>query len=83
MGSSGAGKSTLLNALSGRLLNLKGQKLEGKITLGGSLELNQKSFSKYACYVTQDDILFEYFTPEQALRFASRLKLHRSVEEQE
>jgi ABC-type multidrug transport system ATPase subunit len=44
-------------------------------------ELNQTNFGKLGGYVMQDDILFAYFTPKEALTFAARLKLHTSFEE--
>lgn len=31
----------------------------------------------------QDDVLFSYFTPKEALRFAARLKLNKPKEEQD
>lgn len=46
------------------------------------LPLKQECFGKFASYVMQDDILFEYFTPEQAFTFAARLRLSCSVQEQ-
>lgn len=75
MGSSGAGKTSLLNILSDRASNKKGTKLSGKITLNDSVLLNQETFGKVGAYVMQDDILFDYFTPREALLFAARLKL--------
>ena len=41
------------------------------------------TFSKYGSYVMQDDIIFAYFTVKEALRFAARLRLQCSEEEQE
>jgi ABC-type multidrug transport system ATPase subunit len=44
--------------------------------LNDSIPLNSKNFGKIASYVMQDDVLFEFFTPRQAITFAARLKLH-------
>ena len=51
--------------------------------LNDCLPLTTESFSKYGAYVMQDDVLFEYFTVHEALRFAARLKLRatRCVQE--
>lgn len=78
MGASGAGKTTLLNAISDRIGVKKGQILSGDVLVNDKLPLKQNCFGKFASYVMQDDILFEYFTPEQALRFAAKLRLNCS-----
>jgi len=44
--------------------------------------VKQKHFGKIAGYVMQDDILFAYFSPREALRFAAALKLNCSVKKQ-
>ena len=74
MGASGAGKSTLINALASRI-NKSGSKLTGRVTFNTNTEVNEKNFGKYAAYVMQDDILFQYFTVGECLHFAARLKL--------
>lgn len=75
MGSSGAGKTSLLNLLSDRISTSNGNKIKGNILLNDSVPLNQKTFGVFGAYVMQDDILFEYFTPYQAFKFAAQLKL--------
>jgi ABC-type multidrug transport system ATPase subunit len=40
-----------------------------------SIKLDLKTFSKVGAYVMQDDHLFSFFTPREALKFAARLKL--------
>lgn len=40
-------------------------------------------FGLYASYVMQDDVLFAYFTPKEALTFSARLRLKCSEEEQD
>ena len=75
MGASGAGKTSLLNILSDRIAIKQGSKLTGEILLNDAHKLDQKLFGKYAAYVMQDDIIFQYFTVREALQFAARLKL--------
>ncbi len=75
MGASGAGKTSLLNMLSDRISLKGGASISGSININDSLPLNQDVFGHVGAYVMQDDILFESFTPRQALTFAARLKL--------
>ena len=75
MGSSGAGKTSLLNMLSDRISLKNGATISGKVIINDSMELSQKNFGSIAAYVMQDDILFQSFTPREALTFAARLKL--------
>jgi len=75
MGSSGAGKTSLLNMLSDRISLKNGATISGKVMINDSMELSQKNFGSIAAYVMQDDILFQSFTPREALTFAARLKL--------
>ena len=83
MGASGAGKTTLLNALSGRVRQDRDCTLTGESKLNDTIPLNQESFARYGAYVMQDDILFEYFTVREALKFAVKLKLNLTEEERE
>ena len=83
MGASGAGKNTLLNALSGRIRLDNDCTLTGKRTLNDVIPLDSKSFSKFGAYVMQDDMLFEYFTVKEALKFAANLKLTLTDKEKE
>ena len=80
MGSSGAGKTSLLNILSDRTSNTSGRSYSGEIMINDTLPLDNKSFGKLAAYVMQDDILYEFFTPKEALTFAGKLKLNASDE---
>ncbi|CDW80123.1 abc transporter family protein [Stylonychia lemnae] len=83
MGSSGAGKTSLLNILSDRASNKAGTKLSGKLMINDKNPLTQDVFGSIAGYVMQDDILFSYYSPRQALRFAARLKLNNVPEEEQ
>jgi len=75
MGSSGAGKTSLLNLLSDRISSRDGQTVKGSVMINDTLALKQKVFGSFGAYVMQDDVLYQSFTPEEALMFASRLKL--------
>ena len=56
--------------------------MTGDILVNDSLKFDDSNFGKLAGYVMQDDILYEYFTPREALNFAADLKLaHISKEE--
>lgn len=58
--------------------------MTGDIIVNDTMKFDDSNFGKLAGYVMQDDILYEHFTPREALRFAADLKLaHLSVEERE
>lgn len=46
-------------------------------------KLTQEIFGSFGTYVMQDDVIFAYFTVKEALRFAARLRLKDSLEEQD
>lgn len=75
MGASGAGKTSLLNILSDRISKTKGAKLSGELMINDTMVYDEKNFGLLSGYVMQDDVLYEHFTPEEALRFAADLKL--------
>lgn len=75
MGASGAGKTSLLNIISKRVTIRNGASLTGDIKMN-DVVADQNLFGKYSAYVMQDDILFEYFTVRESIRFAARLKLN-------
>ena len=71
LGGSGAGKTTFLNAISSRLLQDKAHTLEGEILLNdASIEKGAHRFA----FVTQQDIVFNTATPEEALYFSARVR---------
>ncbi len=82
MGASGCGKTSLLNLISDRIRKRKHSKIEGEIKLNDTIDLNYETFSKIGAYVMQDDHLFSFFTPREALTFACRLKLHHTTKEE-
>lgn len=75
MGASGAGKTSLLNILSDRVTLKPKDKIEGDMFFNDSVKCDSNNFGKISSYVMQDDILYEHFTPREALTFASNLKL--------
>ena len=79
MGASGCGKTSLLNLLSDRIAKKSHSKIEGEIRANDTVELNYESFSKIGAYVMQDDHLFSFFTPREALTFACRLRLQHTT----
>lgn len=83
MGASGAGKTSLLNLISDRISEKNGQKISGSVMINDKLPCKQNIFGTLAAYVMQDDILYDSFTPREALTFAARLKLPFSIEEQD
>ncbi|TNV86565.1 hypothetical protein FGO68_gene1560 [Halteria grandinella] len=83
MGSSGAGKTSLLNLISDRVKRGLNVKISGKVTINDKMDLNQALFGKIGAYVMQDDVLFSYFTPREALRFAARMKVRGDLDDQE
>jgi len=83
MGASGAGKTSLLNILADRIPIPDKACISGNILFNDEIPVNKHTFSKYAAYVQQEDILFARFTVREALTFAARLKLTIPHEEQD
>ena len=82
MGASGAGKTSLLNILSGRISDKDGNQLSGDIVINDKMKMNDENFGLISGYVMQDDILFQHFTPREALTFAANMKLGQVSEEE-
>ena len=84
MGASGAGKTSLLNILSDRVTLRNGANLTGNKMINDTMKCDDSNFGLVSGYVMQDDILYSYFTPREALEFAANLKLgHMSMEDRE
>lgn len=82
LGSSGAGKTSLLNLISDRIGTKQGQHVSGQVLLNDKTQLTQQVFGNVGAYVMQDDILYSYFTVEEAFMFAAKLKLNCSLGQQ-
>ncbi len=76
MGASGCGKTSLLNQISDRIQRRRHLTLTGEVKINDTILLDRHSFAKIGAYVMQDDHLFSFFTPKEALTFSARLKLH-------
>ena len=81
MGSSGAGKTSLLNIIADRIALKSGNTLTGDLLFNDTTKVTQGNFGSIGGYVMQDDILFGYFTVQEALQFAARLKSKESKRE--
>ena len=74
MGASGAGKTSLLNILSKRISEGPTSKLNDEMYFNDNIEVTEENFGVVSAYVMQDDILFQHFSPREALLFAAKLK---------
>lgn len=84
MGPSGCGKTTLLNILSGRMTT------KGPVTVTSDIRLNDFKVKPTAleirqqiAFVAQDDSLQITSTPRESIRFSAKLRLPRSITDQE
>lgn len=84
MGPSGSGKTSLLNILAGRATS------NGKISVSSDVRLNNSSVDpsnievrKKIAFVAQDDSLQVTATPREAIKFSARLRLPRSITDEE
>ncbi|CAG9310737.1 unnamed protein product [Blepharisma stoltei] len=80
MGSSGSGKTSLLNILANRVTSAGQTERTGTITANGK-DTKEISISKYAAYVTQDDILLPVLTPRDCLMFYAALRCPGNAKE--
>ncbi len=82
MGPSGAGKSSLLNVLAGRVPQSKNHQVSGFIKSNGDV-VNPFNFATAIAYVMQDDALFSFTTPREALMFSANLRLPQTTPDSE
>jgi ABC-type multidrug transport system ATPase subunit len=74
MGASGAGKTSLLNILCKRISTNKNINLSGNVCANNE-NYDFESFSQFAGYVMQDDLLLETMTVRECFDFVAKLKL--------
>lgn len=65
-----------MNVLSDRINQNSSHIVTGKAVINNKLPLSSDIFGRIGGYVMQDDVLFQYFCPREALTFAARLKLN-------
>jgi ABC-type multidrug transport system ATPase subunit len=82
LGASGAGKTSLLNLLCKRITPTSTVRVEGSILANGQ-PYSPETFSSFAAYVMQKDILLESMTVRECLRFAANLKIQGTDKEKE
>eukprot|EP00347_Sterkiella_histriomuscorum_P007577 403348386 len=68
-------QTALLNLISDRGKPYKEYNINRKVFLNDRNALDYSTFNKIGAFVAKEDILFEYLTPREAIRFAARLKL--------
>mmetsp|Transcript_5789 Transcript_5789/g.21073 ORF Transcript_5789/g.21073 Transcript_5789/m.21073 type:complete len:644 (-) Transcript_5789:986-2917(-) len=73
IGPSGAGKTSLMTVLGGRLPSKRGLHPKSQVLLDGS-PIEEKSKFKLA-FVPQEDSMFAFLTPREALLLSARLRL--------
>ena len=80
MGPTGCGKTSLLNVLAGRVQRVRGAELSGSISIGGTeISANRGHIAVNLGYVTQDDVLFPFFTVEETLDLAASFYLPSNI----
>jgi len=85
LGGSGAGKTTFLNAISGRLICNRKNKVTGQVAYKGEARAigTSDSIKHISAYVLQEDILCPTQTPYEALRFSAFLRLPTTLSNQQ
>ena len=84
MGPSGAGKTSLLNILAGRASTGGRIKIDADVRLNNfEVDPTKLEVRKQIAFVAQDDSLQVTSTPREAIRFSAKLRLPRSVTDEE
>lgn len=82
MGQSGSGKTSLLNFLAGRLASMNNSRMElkGDIYIDGEkVDPTSINVQRKLAYTEQHDSLLATATPREAVLFAARLRLSRTI----
>ncbi len=84
MGPSGSGKTSLLNILAGRASSNRNMTISADVRLNDyCVDPTNIEVRKKIAFVAQDDSLQVTATPREAIKFSARLRLPRSVKEEE
>uniref|UniRef100_A0A7S4JDI5 ABC transporter domain-containing protein n=1 Tax=Odontella aurita TaxID=265563 RepID=A0A7S4JDI5_9STRA len=84
MGASGAGKTSLFSTLAGRVSTKGKIVVEGDIYLGGvKIDPCDQENRRLFAYVSQEESLDETSTPREALEFSARLRLPKTLPNEE
>lgn len=82
MGESGSGKTSLLEILAGRLTSNSTRRtdIKGSICMDGKrIDPTSVAFQRRIAYAEQRETLFSTTTPREAIYFAARLRLSRTI----
>lgn len=77
MGPSGCGKSTFLSMLSNSIPSQTNVEISGKIYINNH-NIKKLDYPLYVSYLPQNNIFYDYFTVNEALLFAGKLKTNIS-----
>jgi ABC-type multidrug transport system ATPase subunit len=84
MGASGAGKTSLLNVLAGRAATRGRIRIEADVRLENyAVDPTNIKLRKSIAFVAQDDSLQSTATPREAIRFSAKLRLPRSMTDEQ
>lgn len=74
LGPSGCGKTTMLNLISGRQMS-DNLELIGNLRINGVSVKSVGAYKSYVGYVMQEDYMLPTFTPYEAFKFVTDLRL--------
>jgi ABC-type multidrug transport system ATPase subunit len=84
MGASGAGKTSLLNILAGRTRTNNRLQIEADVRLNNyTVDPTNIKVRQSIAFVAQDDSLQATNTPREAIRFSAKLRLPKTVTEEQ
>ena len=84
MGPSGSGKTSLLNILAGRASSSAAIQIDADVRLNNfSVDPTDIDVRKKIAFVAQDDSLQVTATPREAIKFSARLRLPKTLTEED